>query len=149
MQHFVFCFLCLYIVLRPTQEYFTHMEMSPYAGEGLQILAYTRHLWSLSSEGSFTCQHLLQHGTSSFIVSSEGQETDQCGWFDALCQYLHSNYHCEKCIWKITIMVHLVLAMRESRPHFYCELYRIFSFYLAIVDILCTRNLKKNCSIRS
>ena len=32
------------VVLRPTQEYFTHMETSPYAGEGLQILAYARHL---------------------------------------------------------------------------------------------------------
>ena len=72
-------FVCLFvIVLRPTQEYFTHMETSPYAGEGLQILAYTRHLWPLSSEGSLTCQHLLRHGTSSFTVSSEGQETDQC-----------------------------------------------------------------------
>ena len=72
-------FVCLLvIVLRPTQEYFTHMETSPYAGEGLQILAYTRHLWPLSSEGSLTCQHLLRHGTSSFTVSSEGQETDQC-----------------------------------------------------------------------
>ena len=71
------------IVLRPTQEYFTHMEASPYAGEGLQILAYTRHLWPLSSEGSLTCQHLLRHGTSSFTVSSEGQETDQCSQRDS------------------------------------------------------------------
>ena len=77
-------FVCLFdVVLRPTQEYFTHMETSPYAGEGLQILAYARHLWPLSSEGSFTCQHLLRHGTSSFTVSSEGQDTNQCSQCDS------------------------------------------------------------------
>ena len=52
-------FFCLFdIVLRPTQEYFTHMETSPYAGEGLLILAYDRHLRPLSSDGSLTCRHI-------------------------------------------------------------------------------------------
>ena len=76
--------LCLFIaVLRPTQEYFTHMETSPNAVEGLQILTYAQQLRPLSSEGSLTCQHLLRHGTLCFTVSSEGAETDQCSQRDS------------------------------------------------------------------
>ena len=48
---------------------------SPNADEGLQILTYTRHLRPLSSGGSFMCRHRLWHGTSSFTISSEWQET--------------------------------------------------------------------------
>ena len=41
---------------------------------GLKILAFAWHLRPLSSEGSLACRHILWHGTSSFTVSSEGQE---------------------------------------------------------------------------
>ena len=45
--------LNLFGVLRPTQEFFTHMEII--TGEGLQILTYARYSWSWSSEGSTAC----------------------------------------------------------------------------------------------
>ena len=44
-------FLCLFGVLRPTQEFFTHIETA-ITGEGLQILSYAKHSCPLSSEGS-------------------------------------------------------------------------------------------------
>ena len=66
---------CLSVVLRPTQGYFTYMETSPIAGEGLQILTYTRHLWPLSSEGSLTCHIYCDTGHRFLLSQSEGQET--------------------------------------------------------------------------
>ena len=71
------CCLFFYftVVLRPTQGYFTYMETSPIAGEGLQILTYTRHLWPLSSEGSLTCHIYCDTGHRFLLSQSEGQET--------------------------------------------------------------------------
>ena len=56
-------------MFRPTQGHFTYMETSPIAGEGLQILTYTRHLWPLSSEGSLTC-HIYCDTGHRFLLSS-------------------------------------------------------------------------------
>ena len=55
-------------VLRPTQVYFTCMEMSPIAGEWLQVLTYTRHVWPLSSEGSWTCPINCDTGLSFYCL---------------------------------------------------------------------------------
>ena len=63
-------FVCLFVVLRHTQEYFTHMETSPYAGEGLQICAYVRHLRLVSHESSLTCQNPLPHGRVRFELTT-------------------------------------------------------------------------------
>ena len=71
----MFLFVCFTVVLRPTQGYFTYMETSPIAGEGLQILTYTRHLWPLSSEGSLTCHIYCDTGHRFLLSQSEGQET--------------------------------------------------------------------------
>ena len=43
--------------------------------EGLQILTYTRHWSSVSSEGSFACQHLLWHGASVYNGHLRGPVT--------------------------------------------------------------------------
>ena len=40
-------------------------------GEGLQILTYTRHSWSLSSEGSFACHTECDTGHPFIMVISE------------------------------------------------------------------------------
>jgi hypothetical protein len=56
----------LFIVLHPTQEYFTYMETSPLPVKGCKISAYARRSEPLSREGSLSCH------TSFFPVSSEG-----------------------------------------------------------------------------
>ena len=59
-------------VLRPAQEYFTYIETSPLAGEGLQNLGLCSALRAFEQGGIFFVPHLLWHGTSVFPVSSEG-----------------------------------------------------------------------------
>ena len=41
-------------VFRPIRNFFTYLEMTVIV-EGLQILAHTGHVWSLSSKGSLAC----------------------------------------------------------------------------------------------
>ena len=58
-------FVCLFGVLRPTREFFTHFWDVTITGKGLQILTYARHLWSMSNEDPFRAIHvLLWHGSS-------------------------------------------------------------------------------------
>jgi hypothetical protein len=45
----------LFTVLRPAQEFFTYMEMSPLPVKGCKILAYARRSGLLSREGSLSC----------------------------------------------------------------------------------------------
>ena len=49
-QIFVY-FICLFVVFRPTREFFHSFEHVSIAGERLQIFTYTRYLWPLSSVG--------------------------------------------------------------------------------------------------
>ena len=55
--HGLWCLFYLFWgVLRPTREFFTHMETLPLSvNEGLQILTYTWHSRPLSSERSLVC----------------------------------------------------------------------------------------------
>ena len=46
-------------------------------GEGLQILTYTRHSWSLSSEGSLTCHTYCDTGLP-FIMVIRTRDTHTC-----------------------------------------------------------------------
>ena len=41
------------------------------AGEGLQILTYARHLWPLSSKGSYACHTCCDTGHPFMMVISE------------------------------------------------------------------------------
>ena len=53
----------LFTVLRPTWEYFTHMETSPLPVKGSKFLkAYARHSGPLSREGSFSCHTCFETG---------------------------------------------------------------------------------------
>jgi hypothetical protein len=54
------------MVLRPAQEFFTT------AGEGLQNLGLCSALRAFEQGGIFIVPHLLRHGASVFLVSSEG-----------------------------------------------------------------------------
>ena len=57
--------VCLFGVLRSTQEFFTHIGTSLLSLKGFVIMTYTRHSWPLSSKGSLiSVPHLLWHGAS-------------------------------------------------------------------------------------
>ena len=47
------------------------METSPFTGEKLQILTYTRHLWALSIEDSLACHTYCDTGHLFIMVISE------------------------------------------------------------------------------
>ena len=49
------------LVFFVTFENFSHRDVT-ITGEGLQILTYARHLWSLSSEGSLACHTYCDMG---------------------------------------------------------------------------------------
>ena len=53
-------------MLRPTREFFTHLETSP-----LHILTYALHSWPLSSEGSLACHTLCDTWYPFIIVISK------------------------------------------------------------------------------
>jgi hypothetical protein len=65
------CFVCLFTVLRPAQEYFTYGDAT-IAGEGLQNLGLCSALRAFEQGGIFIVPRLLWHGASVFPVSSEG-----------------------------------------------------------------------------
>ena len=52
---FFLFFFCLFGVLRPFWEFFTHIETPQVLVKGFKFLTYSKHLWLLSSEGSLTC----------------------------------------------------------------------------------------------
>ena len=53
-------FVCLFVWDLTTHSRFVHTYWDVnIAGEGLQILTYARHAWSLRSEGSLTCDICL------------------------------------------------------------------------------------------
>ena len=55
MVFVIFCLFICFGVFRPTREFFIHITGDlTVTGEGLKILIYTRHSWSLGSEGSLT-----------------------------------------------------------------------------------------------
>ena len=68
---FTECFLlCLFGVFHPTREFFTRSFRDvTFVGEELQILTYARHLWPLSSEGSFACHTYCGTGHPFKMVS--------------------------------------------------------------------------------
>ena len=53
---------CLFWVLRPTREFFTHMDVT-ITSKGPQILTNTRHS-AIEQRGIFSVPHLLWHGAS-------------------------------------------------------------------------------------
>ena len=55
--------------VRPTREFFTHMETIP--GEGLKFLTYAGHSLPLSSEGSLACHTYCDTGHPFIMVISE------------------------------------------------------------------------------
>ena len=59
---YIFLFVCLFGVYRPTWRI---------AGEGLQILTYTRHSWPLSILGSLACHAYCDTGHPFIMVISE------------------------------------------------------------------------------
>jgi hypothetical protein len=54
------------MVLSPTQEYFTYMEMSPLPLKGCKISAYARHSRPLSREGSLFATPVVTQGLGFF-----------------------------------------------------------------------------------
>ena len=74
------CILVFKCCFSPAQGYFTYIETSPIAGEGLQILTYTRHLWPLSSEGSLTCHTHCDTGHRFLLSQSERQGRPTVEW---------------------------------------------------------------------
>jgi hypothetical protein len=61
----------LFMVLRPPQEYFTYMEMSPLPVKGYKIWAYARRSGPLSMEGSLSCHTCCDTGPLFFISHSK------------------------------------------------------------------------------
>ena len=64
-------FVGLFRPFRPTWEFFNSFGDVTIAGEGLQILAYSRHLWPLSSEGSLACHNYCGKGHPFIMVIFE------------------------------------------------------------------------------
>ena len=64
---------CLFVYLEfivPLKIFHSYGNVT-IAGEGLQILTYARHTWSLSSEGSLTCHNYCDTGLPYIMVISE------------------------------------------------------------------------------
>ena len=75
---FIFCFLfllalivCLFEILRHTREFLHSYGDVKIIREGLQILTYTRHSWSFSSEGSLACHTFCDTGHPFIMIISE------------------------------------------------------------------------------
>ena len=66
------CFICLFVWSFSSHSIIFHsFGYVTIAGEGLQILTYARHLWPLSSEGSFACHIYCDTGHPFIVVISE------------------------------------------------------------------------------
>ena len=59
---------CLFVILRSTREFFTHMETSPLSASNL---TYTRHSWPLSSEEFLAWHAYCDTGTRYTCIISE------------------------------------------------------------------------------
>ena len=68
----------LFVVFRPTQIFFTHMNTSP-VREGLQIFIYALHSWPSSIKGSLVCHTFRGTGLPFIMVISMDQ------WHSHLC----------------------------------------------------------------
>ena len=66
-----FFLVCLFGVLRPTWEFFTHIETPPVLVKGFKFLTYSQHLWPLSSDSSLTCYIYYDTGHLFIIIISE------------------------------------------------------------------------------
>ena len=55
-------FVCFFLVLRPTREFFTQMGTSPLPVKGLQILTYIWQPLPLSNKGSLACHSSMTRG---------------------------------------------------------------------------------------
>ena len=53
------------------RDFFSHMEMSPFTGEGLQIFTFARHAWPMSTEGSLMCHTYCDIGHLNIMVISK------------------------------------------------------------------------------
>mgnify|MGYP003690129365 CR=1 FL=1 len=65
----IVCFDCLFVVLRPTRVFFTHLEMI--TDEELQVLIYTWHSLPLISEAYLACHTYCGTGQPFILVISE------------------------------------------------------------------------------
>ena len=67
------CFVCLFVCLgfSSHSRIFHSYGNVTFTGEGLQILTYARHSWSLSSEGSLACHTYFDTGHPFMMVISE------------------------------------------------------------------------------
>ena len=72
-------FVRLFGVLRPTREFFTHMETSPLPVKGCKF--WPRHIWPLSSDGSLACHTYCDKGHPFIMVIS-----DTNTWYRAFCR---------------------------------------------------------------
>ena len=68
-----FCLLVCFFVwsLSPHSRIYHSLEDVTISGEGLHIFTYARHLWPLSSEGSFACHTYYDTGRPFIMVISE------------------------------------------------------------------------------
>ena len=62
--------VCLFRVFRPTRYFFQSFGDVTITGEGLHMLTYTRHSWTLSSGGSFTQVNCAVASSDKVIVES-------------------------------------------------------------------------------
>jgi hypothetical protein len=60
------------VCLQPHEQFFSYPSAVTITGDRAANLDPCLALMTFSSEGSFSCRHLLRHGTSVYTVSSEG-----------------------------------------------------------------------------
>ena len=65
---YTYSFVCLFVVFRPTREFFTRVTITC---EGLQIMTNARISWPFSSEGSLACHTYSDTGQSFIMVISD------------------------------------------------------------------------------
>ena len=66
----LFVFVCLGFSSHSRDIFHSYGDVT-ITGEGLQILTYALHLWTLSSEGSLTCHTYCDPGHPFIMVISE------------------------------------------------------------------------------
>ena len=96
-------FVRLFGVLRPTREFFTHLETSPLPVRGCKF--WPRHIWPLSSDGFLACHTYCDKGHL-FI-------SDTNPWYRAFCRGA-----------VITCFNELGLSRLGFKPQTFCLRYR-------------------------
>ena len=72
---FIWLFVCLFVIVLPVQEFFTHVETLPVKGSTFWPI-YTRHSWPWSGKGPSTFQ---TYGTSVCVwLSPRTRDTHTC-----------------------------------------------------------------------